>query len=81
MLKDEILEIREIIGDSLRTHVLQTINTEYTLLEHDERIYQDLLLQVMLEQSKFSESRDTSLSFVRLFTHSIKNFDINVIDH
>lgn len=79
LLKDEILEIREIIGDSLRTHVLQTINTEYTLLEHDERIYQDLLLQVMLEQSKFSESRDTSLSFVRLFTHSIKNFDINVI--
>ena len=78
LLKDEISEIREAIASSVRAHVLQTISTEYSLLKHDEHIYQALLSEVMLDRSKFFGDKDTRLSFVKLFAHSIKNFDVNV---
>nr|XP_033188778.1 uncharacterized protein LOC117156129 isoform X2 [Bombus vancouverensis nearcticus] len=77
LLKDEITEIREIIAENLRAHVLQTINTEYNALGHDELIYQRLLSEVMLEKLNFPTDNDMNLFFVKLFTHSIKYFDSN----
>ncbi|XP_076247125.1 uncharacterized protein LOC143187061 [Calliopsis andreniformis] len=79
LLKDDISEISEIIAESLRTYVLQTINSEYTFLGHTEHIYQELLSHVMLNRSKFFLGKDISLFFIKLFTHNIKNFDVNVI--
>lgn len=79
LLKDEISEIREAIAGSVRAHVLQTITTEYSLLKHDEYIYQALLSQVMLGRSTFfRDKQHTSLSFVKLLADSIKNLDVNM---
>ncbi|XP_053978286.1 uncharacterized protein LOC128876172 [Hylaeus volcanicus] len=78
LLKDEISEIREATADSLRAHVLRSISTECSNLEHVEHIYQRLLSKVMLDRSTFFTNDNTNLYFVKLFTHSIKNFDVNV---
>ncbi|XP_076752262.1 uncharacterized protein LOC143424222 [Xylocopa sonorina] len=75
LLKDEISEIRETIAESLRTHVLQTISEDYSTFKHDERIYQSLLSEVMLGKLNFPTNNDMNLFFVKLFTHSIKDFD------
>ncbi|KAF3430520.1 hypothetical protein E2986_07507 [Frieseomelitta varia] len=79
LLKDEITEIREVIIENLKMHVLQTINSEYESLGHDEFIYQKLLSEVILEKLNFPMDNDMNLFFVKLFTHSIKNFDSNTI--
>ncbi|KZC06123.1 PREDICTED: uncharacterized protein LOC107194452 [Dufourea novaeangliae] len=70
LLKDEISEIRDGIAENLRAHILQTI-------EHDECMYQSLLKRVMLGRPKFVTNKDMNLFFLKLFTHSIKNFDVN----
>ncbi|KAK1119145.1 hypothetical protein K0M31_013642 [Melipona bicolor] len=79
LLKDEITEIREVIIENLKMHVLQRINSEYESLGHDELIYQRLLSEVILEKLNFPMDNDMNLFFVKLFTHSIKNFDSNTI--
>lgn len=79
LLKDEIAEIHEVIIENLKMHVLQTINNEYESLGHDELIYQRLLSEVILEKLNFPTDNDMNLFFVKLFTHSIKNFDSNTI--
>ena len=79
LLKDEITEIREIIAENLKTHVLQTINSEYSTLKHNEHIYQKLLSEVMLEKLNFPINSDMNFSFIKLFTHNIKYFDNNTV--
>ncbi|XP_012149072.1 uncharacterized protein LOC100876028 [Megachile rotundata] len=74
LLKDEIFEIRKAIAESLRTHVLQKMNVEFSNLEHDECIYQKLLSEVMCSELT---SKDMNLLFVKLFTRDIKNFNVN----
>ncbi|XP_029045659.2 uncharacterized protein LOC114877348 [Osmia bicornis bicornis] len=74
LLKDEILEIRETIAESLRTHVLRKINMKFNNLEHVEYIYQQLLSEIMLSEMT---RKDMKLFFVKLFTHNIKNFEVN----
>ncbi|XP_017892011.1 uncharacterized protein LOC108632148 [Ceratina calcarata] len=75
LLKDEISDIREAIADSLRVHVLEAITPNYSSTEHDERIYENLLSAMMLEEFNFPTNKDRNLYFVKLFTHSVKNVD------
>lgn len=79
LLKDEIAEIREIIAEDLKTHVLQTINSEYSTLKHNEHIYQKLLSEVILEKLNFPINNDMNFFFIKLFTHNIKYFDSNTV--
>lgn len=75
LLKDEISDIRKTIADSLRAHVLETIDPCYNGTEQDERIYENLLSTMMLEELNFPTSKDRNLYFVKLFTHSVKDVD------
>nr|XP_033325425.1 uncharacterized protein LOC117219953 isoform X1 [Megalopta genalis] len=71
LLKDEISEIRESIVQSLRLHVFQEI-------AHDECMYQTLLDEVMLDRLKLVSDKNANLFFIKLFTHNVKNFDVDM---
>ncbi|XP_043262720.1 uncharacterized protein LOC122403313 isoform X1 [Colletes gigas] len=77
LLKDEILEIRQVIAESLRAHVLQIINIERGNSKHTEYIYQKLLSEIIFDRSKSATNKNTNSFFVKLFTHSIKNMDVD----
>ena len=47
---------------------------KFNNLEHVEYIYQQLLSEIMLSEMT---SKDMKLFFVKLFTHNIKNFEVN----
>ncbi|XP_078038510.1 uncharacterized protein LOC144470832 [Augochlora pura] len=70
LLKDEISEIRQSVVESLRTNVFQEI-------AHDECMYQSLLDEVMLDRLKLDSDKNANLFFIKLFTHNIKNFDVD----
>ncbi|XP_076282854.1 uncharacterized protein LOC143210152 [Lasioglossum baleicum] len=70
LLKDEISEVRESIVESLRTQLLHEI-------AHDECMYQSLLDEVMYDRSKLVTDKTAILLFIKLFTHNVKNFDVD----
>lgn len=70
LLKDEILEIREIVSTSSQTHVFRDYAAHR--LQHEEMVYQRILSDVIRRRIA-----DDSVSFIRYFTHAVRDGDSN----
>ncbi|KAL6260571.1 hypothetical protein P5V15_008092 [Pogonomyrmex californicus] len=77
LLKDEIDEIREIVSTSLQMHVFCEYIDFMHRLQHEEMIYQQLLLHVICLQYDITVAND-SVDFIQYFTCGIRDIDLNM---